>query len=296
MRCFRERPVAVIADIEAMFMQISITKKDQAALRFLWLTGNSIRQYQYTRLIFGAACSPTTAIFARKQSADDFAADDVATKQLIDDAFHMDDLVHSFLNTNEAFRNLLSVKDALQKGGFNTTKFVSNDLNCLQGPLKDHTVQSLHPLRVLGVLWDIQEDKLFLKFDTNNFTEKTSFTLRQLLSLIASVFDPLGLVAPAVVTLKIILQEVWRTGVSWDGNLPILLQKRIQKWLHESSKSDRVSLPRCMQVLPTISLSELHVFTDASQLALGTVAYLRMPQSTAIFVFFCDGPLQNCSR
>ena len=75
---FRERPVAVIADIEAMFMQISITEKDQAALRFLWLTGNSIRQYQYTRLIFGAACSPTTAIFARKQSADD-----VGTKQLI---------------------------------------------------------------------------------------------------------------------------------------------------------------------------------------------------------------------
>ena len=138
---FRERPVAVIADIEAMFMQISITEKDKAALRFLWLTGNSIRQYQYTRLIFGAACSPTTAIFARKQSADDFAADDVATKQLIHDAFYMDDLVHSFLNTNEAFRNLLSVKEALQK--------VSNDPNCLQGPLNDHTVQSLHPLRVL---------------------------------------------------------------------------------------------------------------------------------------------------
>ena len=39
---FRERPVAVIADIEALFMQISITEKDQAALRFLWLTGNSI--------------------------------------------------------------------------------------------------------------------------------------------------------------------------------------------------------------------------------------------------------------
>ena len=201
----------------------------------------------------------------------------------------MDDLVHSFLNTNEAFRNILSVKEALQKGGFNLTKFVSNDLNCLQGPLKDHTVQSLHPLRVLGVHWDIQEDKLFLKFDTNNFTEKTSFNLRQLLSLIASVFDPLGLVAPAVVTLKIILQEVWRTGVSWDETLPITFQIRIQKWLHESSKSDRVSLPRCMHVLPTNSRTELHVFTDASQLALGTVAYLRMPQSTAILASFVMG-------
>ena len=145
---FRERPVAVIADIEAMFMQISITEKDQAALRFLWLTGNSIRQYQYTRLIVGATFSLTTATFARKQSADDFAADDVATKQLIHDAYYMDVLVHSFLNNNEAFRNRLSVKEVLQKGEFNLTKFVSYDLNYLQGPLKDHTVQSLHPLRV----------------------------------------------------------------------------------------------------------------------------------------------------
>ena len=260
---FRERPVAVTADIEAMFMQISITEKDQAALRFLWLTGNSIRQYQYTRLIFGAACSPTTAIFARKQSADDFAADDVATKQLIHDAFYMDDLVHSFLNTNEAFRNILSVKEALRKGGFNLTKFVSNDLNCLQGPLKDHTVQSLHPLRVLGVLWDIQEDKLFLKFDTNNFTEKTSFTLRQLLSLIASVFDPLGLVAPAVVTLKIILQEVWRTGVSWDETLPITFQKRIQNGSTRAQNLiEFLFRVACMSFLPIRELSFMYLPTN----------------------------------
>ena len=61
---FRDRPIAKIADKEATFLQISITEEDQAALRLLCLTGSSIRQYQFTRLIFGAACSPTTAIFA----------------------------------------------------------------------------------------------------------------------------------------------------------------------------------------------------------------------------------------
>ena len=44
-----------------------------------------------------------------------------------------------------------------------------------------------------------------------------------------------------------------------------------------------------MQVLPTNSRTELHVFTDASHLALGTVPYLRMPQSTAILAFFVMG-------
>ena len=142
-----------------MFIQISKREKDQAAFRFLWLTWNSIRLYLYTRSIFGAACSPTTAIFARKRSADDFASDDVVTKQLIHNAFYMDDLVHSFVNTNEASRNLLSVKEFLQKGEFNITKIVSNNIKCLVGPLNDHTVQSLHPQPVSGVLWDFQEDK-----------------------------------------------------------------------------------------------------------------------------------------
>ena len=44
-----------------------------------------------------------------------------------------------------------------------------------------------------------------------------------------------------------------------------------------------------MQVPPTKSRTELHVFTDATQLAVGTVAYLRMPQSTAILAFFVMG-------
>ena len=286
---FREQPIAVMADIEAMFMQISIREEDQAALRFLWFTGKSIRQYQYTRLIFGAACSPTTAIFARKRSADDFATNDETTKQLIHDAFYMDDLIHSFNNTNEAARNLLSVKEALCKGGFNLTKFVSNDRRCLEGPLKDHTVQSFDPQRVLGIHWDLQEDNLFMQFDKDNNSDNTIFTLRKLLSLIASVYDPLGFVAPAIVTLKILLQEVWRTGISWDESLPILYQKRIQKWLDESSKCDRVCLPRCMHLLPTDKEQELHVFTDASQLALGTVAYLRNPVSPDIKVTFVMG-------
>ena len=56
----REKPIAVIADIDAMFMQIAIIPEDQYGLGFLWPTDQTIRQYQYTRLIFGARCSLKT--------------------------------------------------------------------------------------------------------------------------------------------------------------------------------------------------------------------------------------------
>ena len=40
----REKPVAVSADIEGMFMQICLKDEYQNALRFLWFTTNGIKQ------------------------------------------------------------------------------------------------------------------------------------------------------------------------------------------------------------------------------------------------------------
>ena len=60
---FREHPVAVLADIEGRFMQIAIHQIDQSALRFLRLADNQKQQYQFTRVIFGANCSHSCAIY-----------------------------------------------------------------------------------------------------------------------------------------------------------------------------------------------------------------------------------------
>ena len=57
---FREHPVAVLSDIEGMFMQIAVRQVDQSAHRFLWMIDKHIRQFQFTRLIFGATCSHFT--------------------------------------------------------------------------------------------------------------------------------------------------------------------------------------------------------------------------------------------
>ena len=45
---FRKNPVAISADIEAMFMQVGIIEKDQPSMRFLWPTNHSVKQFQYT--------------------------------------------------------------------------------------------------------------------------------------------------------------------------------------------------------------------------------------------------------
>ena len=128
---FRENSIAITADIEAMFMQVGIIETDQPSMRFLWPTERSIKQFQYTRLIFGARSSPTTAIYVLQKTASDFSPNR-AVKDLVYNSFYMDNFVHSFETIQKAKENATLLKKTLSKGGFNLTKFVSNEQSAIQ--------------------------------------------------------------------------------------------------------------------------------------------------------------------
>lgn len=53
-------------------------------------------------------------------------------------------------------------------------------------------------------------------------------TKRMLLSEASKLFDPLGWLAPVVVNAKLIMQEVWVSGIGWDDEVP---QQIKSKWL-----------------------------------------------------------------
>ena len=159
---FREKPIAVVADIEAMFMQIAIIPEDQSCLRFLWPTDQTIRQYQYTRLILGARCSPATAIFVLQRTAQDFSPRQEII-DLVNKSFYMDDFVHSFQSTKEAQLCVSDLKSTLQKSGFNLTKFVTNEPNALEMLESKYIESQTEDHRVLGLLWNSQSDKIFIK-------------------------------------------------------------------------------------------------------------------------------------
>ena len=48
-----------------------------------------------------------------------------------------------------------------------------------------------------------------------------------MLATTASIFDPLGLLSPAVIAYKIFLQKLWPDKLQWDELLPAHLQ---QEW------------------------------------------------------------------
>jgi hypothetical protein len=84
-------------------------------------------------------------------------------------------------------------------------------------------------------------------------------TKREILGLVMSVYDPLGFLGYLTVKAKIILQDIWRSGVGWDDEVVGPILEKWKMWLSE---------------LKLIS-NQLHVFCDASEQAYCVVAYLR---------------------
>ena len=70
--------------------------------------------------------------------------------------------------------------------------------------------------RTLGVKQYVIKD--VFSFDIVKVKEE-DVTKRKILKTLASIFDPVGFVAPFLVTEKMFLQELWRLKVDWDVTL-----------------------------------------------------------------------------
>lgn len=102
-------------------------------------------------------------------------------------------------------------------------------------------------------------------------------TRRGCLSVIASLYDPLGFIAPFSLTGKRILQELCHRGIGWDDPLPEDMRPRWEEWINGLHKLKEVSIPRCYHPYDfhNIVRVELHHFSDASCVGYGACSYLR---------------------
>ena len=94
-----------------------------------------------------------------------------------------------------------------------------------------------------------------------------SYTKLNFLRKIATLFDPIGLLAPYTVRAKLLLQEMWTAGLEWDEELGDTLINTARAWFEELTVLTQLKIPRCLlergKAVDTVTL---HTFVDASEM------------------------------
>ncbi|XP_022789237.1 uncharacterized protein LOC111328948 [Stylophora pistillata] len=107
------------------------------------------------------------------------------------------------------------------RAGMHARKWLSNSPKVLEEiPVDDRASEAdldqghLPSVKTLGILW-LAEEGMFT-YTAHPPGKEFQLTKRSFLKGIATLFDPLGFLAPYIVRAKIILQEMRTTGVEWD--------------------------------------------------------------------------------
>ena len=239
---FRQHKWAMTADIESMFLQVGVDKSDQRLLQFLLRADpqDAIGVFQYTRHIFGAKSSPTCANFALQQCAKDKSDQSVVAKVIMEN-FYMDNLLVSCENEQELMEIKDGLSSVLQRGDFTLTKWVNN-ARPQEEVAKEDT--ELRQVIILGIQWNVGVDKLQL---CRGLVQKRKdlWTQIAILSVVSSVYDPLGCFAPFTVVARLILKEIW-TSHFQRGDDPVCedVSERFNNWISQLDEINTVNISR----------------------------------------------------
>ena len=186
---------------------------------------------------------------------------------------------------SEATSLIQSTKELCSKGGFNLHKFVSNSKKVIEAIPKDQRAKGVMELdlnkdvypieRALGVQWCVESDHLQFRVELKD----RPFTRRGILASISSIYDPLGLAAPFLLTRKKILQELCKDKTDWDEAVPETVPLPWEKWRGELRTLAEMKIRRCYKPddFGKVKSVELHSFSDAS--THGQCSYLKMVNS-----------------
>jgi len=145
----------------------------------------------------------------------------------------------------------------------------------------DLTSQLMPDSKALGLVWDVESDKL---------------------CVLASQFDPLGILAPCLLEGKLILQKVTTMELDWDASLPDDVLSDGKAWVACMESFLMFSIPRCYFAMRPVSedtkvVFQLHGFCDASNSAFACVIFLRsVCEDGSSCVAFVQGKSQGKSK
>lgn len=278
---FRLPRFVFTTDIEKMYRQILIHQDDKKYQIILWREDPSspIRYYQLNTVTYGTRAAPYLATKCLQKIASENEIDHPLGAQILKDCFYVDDGLGGSNSLNTAIESQLQLIHILRKHGFNCRKWSANHTQLLQNIPQDHREVNLdfssndkESIKTLGLIWLPKDDHLCVKVKEGPINVATK---RTVVSDLAKLFDPLGLLAPVIVKAKIFIQHLWQLKLTWDEALPADINSTWTGFRDNLVALNNLKIARHIFKDNIPVTTQLHIFSDASEKAFGAAAYIR---------------------
>ena len=226
-----------------------------------------IKQYQFRRLVFGLTSSPAILASTIKHHLDKFVEKEPDVTSLLDSRLYVDDLAGGVSNDKETENLHDKAQAIMKEGGFTLRKWNSNSQSFREriekdkeskirqtetkGPKIEETptseergthqhvgsestdVETVNSeteqfVKILGIYWDVIRDEFrYDHSDLIEYADSLPVTKRSVLKLSAKIFDPIGLLTPFTISMKILFQDLCIEKVNWDEALD---GEALNKW------------------------------------------------------------------
>ncbi|XP_022834488.1 uncharacterized protein LOC111362158 [Spodoptera litura] len=277
---WRQHPICLAADIVKMYRQIKVARPDTDYQRIVWRENpnKEIEDYRLLTVTFGTSCAPYLAVKSLQQVACDEGERYPMAAERVKSDFYMDDLMTGCQSETEVKIIYDEMNCLLEKAGFQLQKWTSNRPSILE-TLKETSGRDLEIkmdsiTKILGLTWNRNTDEF--DYSVKMSTPAATETKRTVISEISRLYDPLGWIAPCIITSKVFIQKLWISGIGWDDELPPNL---LQEWTYYRSELKKLvnfHIPRWIHKREKDITMELHGFSDASNIAYAAVVYCRI--------------------
>ena len=227
--------MVVAGDICRAFLQVRIRETERDALRFHWIADKSAKQVEtlrFTRVVFGLAPSPFLLNGVIQQHLENLLSTYPDAVNEIRKSLYVDDLLSGGPTIEKAKKLKGEATKIFADAKFKLHKWHSNRKD-LETACEDYepsfakeqleNTLARGPCKLLGVGWDKVEDTLHVCFPATPAEQ----IKRGILTNLAKVYDPFGIVSPVMLDGKVLYRESCIEKNAWDTPLS---EETMKKW------------------------------------------------------------------
>nr|CAH7721432.1 unnamed protein product [Callosobruchus chinensis] len=226
-------------------------KRNLSRTKIVWRSNPNepLKTFQLNTVTYGRTAASFLAIRCLHQLAYECEVEHPNIAKIIRNDMYVDDLLTCVDTEQEANYIISHITQIFLQRGFELRKWKSNDKNVLSDIDIEHTSNIVefsankdHETKTLGLFWKCDQDILTYKINVNN-SHSGQMTKRIILSKISTIFDPLGLVSPCIITAKVQLQKLLyeHFWLRWSREYISELQLR-QRWKQNHGQLEKGQL------------------------------------------------------